>query len=79
MTNLKDEQGVERHCSSCHMDMEEEYMAEEMFWEYSGDEGWDGKMPPEEKRFCCCDQVILAEKQGLKAKPRWRKRVSEGG
>lgn len=57
-TSLKDEDGVELHCVSCHEDHDEGYFGYNELWDYDGVP--EGEDPPPEKRYCCCCQMKLA-------------------
>lgn len=48
MSELKNRNGVEEHCSSCHHEIEDGYISHDSFY-------------TEEVNSCCCSQAMIAE------------------
>lgn len=58
MTAIKNENGIEKHCPTCHEEEGDGLMPYGEWWDWEGCEGED--LPPEDKRYCCCEQKLLA-------------------
>lgn len=57
MTKLKNKDGLEVHCTSCHEDHDSGWAPISECWDIPT----DGSDTPKNKRYCCCSQRLIAD------------------